>query len=146
MNQTIQATRNVSSAEQRIDASLVELKEASARDARHALPSVRNDGFAAQFARGISDRTAEVERMLDRKTVALAEIEATASEKIASETVVMLQLMKQVEESRARLARLETEKVQKTQQASEHYDSEIAAARRSIKAFEAAAAELAKED
>ena len=147
MNTTIVAMKNVDNSEhaRRSEGIEHELKLASARDAREALPSTKNTAYANNFRRIISERKEEVDRLFDQQAVALAGIDDAMGEKIKAESEILSALTKQVEESRARLERLEAEKVREKTETRQYFDKEIEETRKTIRAFEAASAELAKE-
>ena len=139
MNATIQAIRNVDEASAGQDQ-----KIAQARAARRALPTAKNAEYSNMASLAISDRQAEIERLFDEQTVEIADIDLTYGSKIDAEAANRDSLMKQLEESQQRLKRLEAEKTRAKTEKREHYSREIAEARKTIEAFEAAAGILAK--
>ena len=147
MHNAIQAATNVDDAEQEaaLDRFTMELKTENARDTRQALATSKNGDYANAFAKGIADRTAEIERLFDQQVVELADIETTMEEKINNEARVLGDLVTATAASRERLANLERGKTQTQAEKREHYAKQIAAARTAIRAFEAGSAELAKE-
>ena len=157
MNSTIVAMQNVDKASteaertaylarRRAEAAEAEqtrkLQEAKA--SREALPSSQNQVFSTQFTKGIVETKAIVERLFDEQVVELKDINDEMDDKILAESAVLSDLTKQVAASRERLARLESEKVRKCEETRGRFTTEIAAARRLIKSFEAGAAVLAE--
>lgn len=139
MNATIQAIRNVDQAgEDQTN------KLARARAARRALPTAKNAEYSNMASLAIADRQAEIDRLFDEQEVELTDIELTMSQKIESEAANRDSLTKQLEESQQRLKRLEAEKTRTKTERRDHYAREIAEARKTIEAFQAAAGILAK--
>lgn len=139
MNDTIQAIRNVDQA-----GSSQEQKLAEARSARRALPTAKNAEYSNMASLAIADRNAEIERLFDEQTVEITDIDMTYGAKIDAEAANRDSLTKQLEESQQRLKRLEAEKTRAKTERREHYAREIAEARKTIAAFQAAAGILAK--
>ena len=147
MNTTIQAIRTVpplNDADPANQDFAQENKIAQARAARRALPTAKNAEYSNMASLAIADRAAEIERLFDEQTVALADIELTMSQKIEAEAEIRDSLVRQLDESRDRLKRLETEKTRTKTETREHFATEIAEARKTIAAFEAAASILPK--
>ncbi len=139
MNQAIQAIRKIDETDAEH-----ERKLAVASAVRRSLPTAKNAEYSTNFSHAIKERNGEIERLSDERTVALADIDLTIGQKIDAEAHIRDSLMDQLEQSRLRLARLETEKTRSLTETREHYANEIAEARKTIAAFEAAASVLAK--
>lgn len=149
MNATVTAIRNIDAAEKRqqdaANAIENEMLRENARAVRKAQPSEQNKAFAAQFARGITDREEQIEKVKDHHTVVSAKIEDTFGKLIDTESQRLSALMADVERARKRLERLESEKIEKLNNARLEAATQIAAAEKAIRAFKAGAAELAEE-